>query len=178
MSKGLATLGGCQSRPCLTCTEAPPNWASDSHTNPLPPHCPFVKPMISAGILLQNWLAPGPMSFHSPQQPQLARREWLYPCSQGRISLISYLSDEKSKSSVLNLKSGNYSKLIGFADCNAVYGRDDVEKIRSQTRNLEQIFPSKSCEHNFLNWLWSWLFVCLIWNLRFTVFYNSCLISR
>lgn len=52
-----AAFGRCLSRPGSPGDNPPrSNWGSDPHTNPLPFHCPFVKPMISAGSWLRNWL--------------------------------------------------------------------------------------------------------------------------
>lgn len=83
----LAGLGGCLSSPGSPAHKPPPssNWASDSHTNPLPPHCPFVKPMISAGIFSFriDWL----LGLCLSTATSATHRKWLYPSSQGRISL-------------------------------------------------------------------------------------------
>lgn len=90
----LTVLIGCQSRPASPARKPPSDWASDSHTNLMPLHCPFVKPMISAGSFPQNRLALFP-----PSSAASAHRKWLYPCGQTRISFR--LPDFKRKSCLL-----------------------------------------------------------------------------
>lgn len=117
----LAALGGCQSRPRLTCSEALPpqlgQWLSHKPSAPSLPFCQandFSRQLASE--LTGSWLCVFPplhSNLSSPQKMALSllpRKDFSLCC----------LSDGKSKPSALNTKSVNYTILTRLLGYNAV----------------------------------------------------------
>lgn len=108
----LAALGGCQSRPGSPAHKPPQQlgqWLSHKPSAPSLPFCQandFCRQL--ASDFTGSWLSVFPLSTATSAQPH---RKWLYPCSQGRISLSEICQMAKSKLSELNTNTVIYTKL-------------------------------------------------------------------
>lgn len=114
----------------------PSKRASDSHTNPLHPHCPFVKPMISAGNFRIDWLLALCLSilhsnYHSPTE------NGLIPAAKAGF-FCSFAICQMTKVNPVHM-TWRVLIVLNYQVCNISCGNDSSKLLATFTHELQTV---------------------------------------